>query len=335
MRKRCILVATIFLMSSAGLRAENDDVVRSLIISTKDNDSTIRKKAFQSLAKTGIDSDSIRRACQLGVKDDDVEVRMAAIKTLSKLVKDPEFKAITLIEALNDAEEASEEGASQFARQQLKRIGEPAVPHLIFALAVEDKKVAALNALKQLGGKAESAAPKVAAPKVAALMKDDDAEVRAAAIRCLGRLGSTAKEAVPTLIKMLSDMDTDVRLAAIRVLNRIGPESKDAVPRLLEMLKQDDFEVRVAIIKCLGSMSDANQPPEGIKKQHWKYAMAMMRQLDANKDGVLSGQEVTDLEGQAEDFDTDKDGKITRAELVVGMGMGRQLRQVEVFDAFP
>jgi len=67
--------------------------------------------------------------------------------------------------------------------------------------------------------------------RLAELLRDDEAETRAAAARAFGRIGR--EEGVGSLLAALSDSDADVRREAIFALGQIGsPEARDAVSRI-------------------------------------------------------------------------------------------------------
>jgi HEAT repeat protein len=72
------------------------------------------------------------------------------------------------------------------------------------------------------------------------LLQERSGETRAAAARCLGRLGPAAKDVVPRLIKLLTDDPAgDVRSAAATALGDIGPAALAAVPKLKTAVRDD------------------------------------------------------------------------------------------------
>lgn len=75
--------------------------------------------------------------------------------------------------------------------------------------------------------------PTMVTPEIAKLLDDEDAEVRRAAARALGRFGPAAVKSVvvPALTKSLQDPDELTRQAAAAALEKIGPESPDQGPR--------------------------------------------------------------------------------------------------------
>lgn len=81
--------------------------------------------------------------------------------------------------------------------------------------------------------------------------EDEDAGVRAAGVRALGRHGEP--EHVPVIVGLLTDEDRMVRIAAARALQRL--HSAGAVPALIDATRLDrepDTDVRVAAAEALG-----------------------------------------------------------------------------------
>jgi HEAT repeat protein len=83
-----------------------------------------------------------------------------------------------------------------------------------------------------------------------------DAEVRAAACWCLGRLGE--RQAVPALVASLQQQDAGVRQAAVGALGELGElASQDALAPLLALLATEaNTDVGRAIIYALGLIGD-------------------------------------------------------------------------------
>ena len=67
-----------------------------------------------------------------------------------------------------------------------------------------------------------------------------------------------ARDAVPALIDALRDEDADVRRAAVRSLGWIGPEAKAALPALKKALIDNDSSIRVAAARSM-EMIDPNK----------------------------------------------------------------------------
>ena len=99
----------------------------------------------------------------------------------------------------------------------------PAIKALVRGKDEKDRR-RALSKLEDLGP--------FSVPAMIDLLKDDDADVRGAVIRILGRMGRAAKEAAPAIAEILHDKDWHFRASAAVVLGQIGPDAKSSVPAL-------------------------------------------------------------------------------------------------------
>ena len=93
-------------------------------------------------------------------------------------------------------------------------------------------------------------------PRLIALLKDDNEEVRNFSSVMLGDIGS--REAVGALVHSLSDPDVNVRHAAAEALGKIGDRA--ALLPLIELLK-GEFWVQYAAIAAFGAMRDYRAVP--------------------------------------------------------------------------
>lgn len=75
-----------------------------------------------------------------------------------------------------------------------------------------------------------------AVPKLVEALASENPSLRQKAADTLARIGPAAADAVPALIKALRDADPLVRKSAARALGQIGPDAEDAVPALIELL---------------------------------------------------------------------------------------------------
>jgi HEAT repeat protein len=70
-------------------------------------------------------------------------------------------------------------------------------------------------------------------------LKGKDSDMRRAAAKSLGEIGTEAKPALPALMKALKDDDKFVRQFSAQSIGKLGPEAKDAVPTLKDVLLKD------------------------------------------------------------------------------------------------
>src|SRR5205807_6062275 len=87
-----------------------------------------------------------------------------------------------------------------------------------------------------------------------AKLGNTDSDVRRAAAKELGELGSEAKPAVPALIKALNDRDLFVRRFAAEALGNIGPDARLAIPKLVKATSDSRKEMALASVDALGKM---------------------------------------------------------------------------------
>jgi HEAT repeat protein len=109
--------------------------------------------------------------------------------------------------------------------------------------------------------KVERPGPGVILPTLNKALKDQNAEVRAAACGAIGMLGAKGKAAVPVLVEALKDKDVGVVLAAVSALGDVGPAAKDSAPNLLALAGYPDFIILEPIVgAALAGMGEAVVP---------------------------------------------------------------------------
>ncbi len=147
--------------------------------------------------------------------------------------------------------------------EELRHIGEPAVPALIRILKYGEPgdRNEASNVLRNIGEPA-------VAPLIEALLNDEDAEVRRHAARALPQMGNPDNipglmSAIPALTKALREEDKGVRASAATGLQNMGTNIRDdvdtdrrdaAVAALIEALGDEDSEVRSSALMALSTI---------------------------------------------------------------------------------
>jgi len=325
--KLCVASAllVITLCQPAFGQKDTEDIIKGLVIATKDSDAKVRKAAFTGLARSGKSNMQVLAALQAGLKDKDVAVRGAALLAVVKLVKDVDTKARALIDVIDDkAVQPVDEfgdpvpGLSQLARRHLKKLGPAAIPHLVHALKDDRKKLTALRVLKHLEPAAEESAQDFS-QAILAMLKDGQVKVRKAAIDALAAMETDPEKVVPRLCEMLTDNNADVRRAAVMCLTKFAPHAKAAVPKLIKLLNDNDPRIRQKVVKCLTAMVRTSGRPADIDREVWQYARHMMKVADQNGDGKLQFRECADLDLDLDKFDMDNDREISMIELAWGI----------------
>jgi len=185
------------------------------------------------------------------------EVRFAAAFGLNEIGRDAVSVAPTLINVLNDANEAVE--VRRFAAFTLGKVG-PASPASLPALVAALKspkaelRAAACGALLSFGPRAEAAVP----PLVEAL-GDPEPDVQYFACQTLGRIG---KPAVPALIRALHDAAPQTRKYAAATLAAITPGEPATIRALTPLLRDPSTEVRVSSIWAIGHFKENGKDTE-------------------------------------------------------------------------
>ncbi|HYT93055.1 MAG TPA: HEAT repeat domain-containing protein, partial [Gemmataceae bacterium] len=132
----------------------------------------------------------------------------------------------------------------------------PAAQAVIKALKDENAFVrwAAVRALGRMAPlKGAQADAANAVTGLARCLKDDNADVRGTAFVALSRYGPAAKPAVAALAEIVKASSGDT-VPAIRTLEAIGPEAKVAIPALMAALEAKSPQVRAAAARLLGKL---------------------------------------------------------------------------------
>jgi HEAT repeat protein len=180
------------------------------------------------------------------LKDRDPMVRSLAAQALGSVGNAETADA--LVAALKDADAAVRRNATN----ALAQIGESAITPLMNALN-DEQPTARWHALMALGGIAERLEDAIsmqpAVESIAALLRDPNKAVRAAAINTLGKIGRPAAD---TLIAMLGDADSVVRSGATKALGQMGDAATEPLAAALSNPKS---AVRQNAAAALGMIS--------------------------------------------------------------------------------
>ena len=113
---------------------------------------------------------------------------------------------------------------------------------------------------------------------------------RIAATQALGQMGPKAKSAVPALLKAL-DSPQKVRLETIRTLGLVGPGARDAVPELGALLKlRKDVDTLLQALGRIGGKDAAAAVIPLLRKEdkaHWKQCVAALGMIGEDASAVV------------------------------------------------
>lgn len=135
------------------------------------------------------------------------------------------------------------------AKEKLLRdsSNEEALRLILSMLSSDEDTVARANAastLGDLGEKMDAVINGKAIPALVQALERDDAWVKSAAAKSLGKFGAHAREAVPILRKNLVPSNTDVAWHSAESLGLIGSPAREAVPDLVRVIKHASGEYR-------------------------------------------------------------------------------------------
>ena len=252
------------------------DLIKVLIGSNK----TVRSAAASALGKID-DQWAQSESAQIAVphllnllKSQDIGTRVGAVEVLGEFGTGAVPAVPELVKAYTDS------NLIRAAAQTLIKIGTPAIPDLVSALASEDENIrrTALQTLETIDPLWQQ--NEEVYQKLTVFVKDlgkVDVSARNSAGRALRVFGP---DAAPHLVLMLTV--ADVRGLALKALEEIGPEAEqNAVPYLINFIGHKDKVVRTLAVRYLEKIS-----PEWQKSEHAANAIPyFIKSLKNGADG--------------------------------------------------
>ena len=228
----------------------------NVAVQNADTDSRIR--AFNALARIGVDANESIPALLVCTHDQDQDIRYFAVETLVRVMRTPAEILATLIQCLDDSF-ADVQGA---AVRGLGTIGPPAkaaVPKLRDMLSTQEHRredrfsfvplrADVAEALGRIGVRdAETTA------RCEVLLADEDALVRVAAALACWRLTDDCERTLGILKKELHDQSHPVRVtyAAVNALGEMGRHALPLGRELITLLKHSQAEVRWSAVNAI------------------------------------------------------------------------------------
>lgn len=265
----------------------SSDAIRRLASALRADRSAFRGQAVLALATIGPEGEA--RVERLAPADRDVDTvralgeisrfSTAAVPTLVEALADPAYHDLreavsarvtdgggsralyagiglgSLLEALGDA------------RPDVRRTGAEAVREVSItaseASATLDQAPRDdifVSRTARAARRAISTSAEDAVPVLLEALKDEDPDVRRAAVQTLGQLGQLgsrdARDAVPALLATLKSAPVTVQSEAALALGRIGAEPSAVVPALADALTHPDPAVRFQAARALSLLGD-------------------------------------------------------------------------------
>jgi HEAT repeat protein len=230
---------------AAGLlfSSQQKDYSLQLTALLSDKEKTVRRAAVESLGNLGLRSAKAIPELVKLLADADLGVQFAAKESIEKIGILSKPAVDSLILFIND----ENLHISLPVQKALIRIGQKAILPLIEALkgSINKVKTKAAYVLGKIGIEKGSPLMKESSGALILVLKNEEAEVRAAAATGLGDIGIEYKEAIIALTEALRDPDDNVRYAAVDSLGKIGSGAKASSPFLAQMLKDKNNKVAV------------------------------------------------------------------------------------------
>jgi HEAT repeat protein len=219
-----------------------EEALPSLVGLLEDKSPSVRQEAAKTLGAIGVGLEAASEPLLKAVKDPDSNVRYEAIRALGSLSGSP-----AVVDALVLAMKDGNVHVRKEAGEVLVRVGEQAVGVLSGLLqgGEPEQQMSMVSLLERIGGGK-------AAEALAKALEMEDAQVHAAAVESLTKLG---KQAVPALARRLDEGHSQVSMRVCMALEKIGPSAEEAVPALLRRIEEDrDPEVRKKAIGTIGKI---------------------------------------------------------------------------------
>jgi HEAT repeat protein len=272
LRSRCLALAAIVLVplvlagkTVAAPEERPSAPIADLIKKLKDDDYSTRYRAAGELEELGLKAEPAISALIDALGDEGAFntsnkdfVQWMATRTL--LTIGPTTVPALMI-AVKDHTNTNVRHSAMFVLAQLGGDGYPAIPVLQAAMRRDADRVPAALMLREIDPKEEWIVPAISPRMPRPLdalrrcLRQNNPEVRIAAIQALTKIGPAAKEAVPLLTKLTEDTDDNVRWKAVQALGAMKQEAMPAVPALLKVLRRDQASIRDAAAESLAQIA--------------------------------------------------------------------------------
>ncbi len=239
-----------------GVLMEGPPPIPALIELLKDKDDRVRLAALETMQKACPGAEIAIPTLMALLRDNNGRIRSLAAKALGQIGPAAHVAIPALAKLFREREEIPGVCVWWDAAKAVGRIGRAAIPALTESLKDDDDQVrlAAVRAVGSMNPDAKLAM----VPALTTMLKDKDQQVAMDAAWTLGEIGPPA---IPALTQLLKDKDSRIRWNGAVALAEIGPKAKAALPALTELLKDNDSDLREAAAKAIERINLTNSTP--------------------------------------------------------------------------
>lgn len=230
-------------IEALGQTANRADVAQLLIARLADDDPNVRAAAARSLGNQRLRVEDSIEELEKTLSSGDGATKIAALESLSKLGLD----RTRLTAHLTNALKTNDAALRRRSVELLQKMGDGAAPAAseLIKLVNDPNEEFRRDVVNVLGNIGRERADQIV-PALNGKLKDSSADVRAAAAKGLGRMGSSARPASQNLIAAMKDADGSVRAAAVDAFWRLRLPPQETTSHLVAALKDDEWPVRQA-----------------------------------------------------------------------------------------
>ncbi len=218
--------------------------------------SSVREAAAIAVGKMGSEAKPFIPQLLELLRDESSFIREAAAEAVGEMGSEAKDLIPQLLELLRD-DDSNVRYTAAIAVGKMGSEAKDLIPQLGKLLADESSFIreAAAEAVGEMGPEAKDLIP-----QLLKLFDDEEySDVRKAAATAVAQMDSEAQEWIPQLQQLLSDESSDVREAAAKAVGNIG-SAKDLIPQLLKLLEDDNWSTREAAATALAQIGKLNTP---------------------------------------------------------------------------
>ncbi|MDB6151946.1 MAG: repeat-containing protein [Chthoniobacteraceae bacterium] len=260
--------------------------VPALLKTCGDADPRLRSASLASIVAIHADSKMVIPRVETALHDSVPAVRLAALQLVPAFGESAKPLAASIIAGLKETDPALRQAAVEAIGESMPQ----AVPALLGILNDSALQPAILDALARIGS---PAAP--AAPRLFELLPNASKPLR---LRILSSVSKTGAEGAlaPAFFSALKENDAEIRAAALAAYPRVEHDSTACRIALLESFKDPELKPRLAAIEAVGTLG--GREPETLaainalvallpKNEERPAAIAALKKLDVRNVPIL------------------------------------------------